>query len=117
MPNKNQVVSSSDRAVRVSDDAWNILFRFPGIPHEAKEKLQAEQGSSSSQVFRDPLQSRLEEILVDVDVATHSGMKFISVLMLLDEMLMRYHQQLPGGETVTRSKAGQLLLLLSYWLD
>ncbi|XP_071819301.1 uncharacterized protein [Apostichopus japonicus] len=85
----------ADRAVRVPDEAWKDLFRCPTIPQEAKERLKAEQGASSTHVFKTPDQRKLEELLVEVDMAALSGMKFASVLMLSAEVLMRHHQQLP----------------------
>lgn len=73
--------AKADKAVRFPDDAWRALFKCPTIPHEAKEKLKAEQGASSSHVFRAPARRKLEELLVDVDMAAWSGMKFAFVLM------------------------------------
>ncbi|XP_071846182.1 uncharacterized protein [Apostichopus japonicus] len=103
----------ADRAVRVPDEAWKDLFRCPTIPQEAKERLKAEQGASSTHVFKTPDQRKLEELLVEVDMAARSGMKFASVLMLSAEVLMRHHQQLPEDSSqVSRDEAGQLLLLL-----
>ncbi|XP_071852375.1 uncharacterized protein [Apostichopus japonicus] len=103
----------ADRAVRVPDEAWRDLFKCPTIPQEAKERLKAEQGASSTHVFKTPAQRKLEELLVEVDMAARSGMKFASVLMLSAEVLMRHHQQLPEDSSqVSRDEAGQLLLLL-----
>ncbi|PIK33853.1 hypothetical protein BSL78_29324 [Apostichopus japonicus] len=103
----------ADRAVRVPDEAWRALFKCPTIPQEAKERLKAEHGASSSQTFKTPDQRKLEELLVEVDTAARSGMKFASVLMLSAEVLMRHHQQLPEDDSqVSRDEAGQLLLLL-----
>ncbi|PIK41929.1 putative tyrosine-protein kinase [Apostichopus japonicus] len=105
--------AKAERAIRVPDEAWKTLFKCPTIPQEAREKLRSEQGSSSSHIFKNPSQKKLEELLVDVDLAARSGMKFTSVLMLTAEVLMRYHQQLPQDDTyVSRNEAGQLLLLL-----
>ncbi|XP_071822331.1 uncharacterized protein [Apostichopus japonicus] len=104
--------AKAERAIRVPDEAWKTLFKCPTIPQEAREKLRSEQGSSSSHIFKNPSQKKLEELLVDVDLAARSGMKFTSVLMLT-VVLMRYHQQLPQDDTyVSRNEAGQLLLLL-----
>ncbi|PIK35744.1 hypothetical protein BSL78_27440 [Apostichopus japonicus] len=86
---------------------------MPNHPQEAKERLKAEQGASSTHVFKTPDQRKLEELLVEVDMAARSGMKFASVLMLSAEVLMRHHQQLPEDSSqVSRDEAGQLLLLL-----
>ncbi|PIK51772.1 hypothetical protein BSL78_11362 [Apostichopus japonicus] len=105
--------AKADRAVRAPDEAWRALFKCPTIPQEAKERLKAEQGASSSNVFRTPAQRKLEELLVEVDTAARSGMKFASVLMLSAEVLMRHHQQLPEDDSqVFRDEAGHLLLLL-----
>ncbi|PIK49003.1 hypothetical protein BSL78_14109 [Apostichopus japonicus] len=56
--------AKAERAVRVPQVAWKELFKCPSIPQEAKEKLRADQGpssSSSSQVFKHEDQRKLED--------------------------------------------------------
>ncbi|PIK49492.1 hypothetical protein BSL78_13640 [Apostichopus japonicus] len=109
--------AKAERAVRVPEEVWKELFKCPSIPQEAKEKLRADQGASSSSsahIFKHQDQRKLDDLLVDFDTAARAGMKFTSVLMLTAEVLMRYHQQLPQDEgQVTRPETGQLLLMLS----
>ncbi|PIK35914.1 hypothetical protein BSL78_27254 [Apostichopus japonicus] len=68
------------------------------LPSPNKERLKSEQGAILH-TFRTPAQRWLEELLVDVDSAVRSGMKFASVLMLSAEVLMRHHQQLPEADS------------------
>ena len=105
--------SAEDKAIRVDNDTWESLFRTPSVPQEAKEKARADQGLSSG-LFRDEARKKLEESLFDIDQACRAGMKFSSVIMLIAEILMRAHQQLPEDETlqVSRKEVGLLLLLL-----
>ena len=100
-----------DRVIRVADQDWQELFRAPLIPQEARERLRVEQGTTSG-TFKDPSQRKMDDVLTELDTAARVGMKYGSIFMLLGELLMRAHQQLPGDERqISRKEIGQLLLL------
>lgn len=104
--------ASQEQAIKLEDEAWGKLFRPPKMPQEAKEKARADQGATSG-LFRDPVRRRLEDVMFEIDQASRASMKFASVILLVAEILMRAHQQLPRDPTqVSRRETGQLLLLL-----
>ena len=102
-----------DRVLRVADQDWKGLFSVPMIPQEARERLRVEQGTTSG-TFKDANQRRREDVLWDMDLAARSGMKYASIFMLMAELLMRAHQQVPDDDDqISRKEIGQLLLL--FW--
>ena len=104
--------AQQDRAVRVPDQIWESLFRTPSVSQEAKQKARVSQGISSG-LFNDPVRRTFEEELSSIDAAARSGLKFSSVFLLIAELLMHYHQQLPEDPNqVSRKEASQLLLLI-----
>ena len=104
---------TEQRSIHVQREVWEALFKTPMIPQEACDKTKTDQGSSGSTIFRDSLKRKLEEELTAIDNASYSGLKFALVFMLIGELLMRFHQQLPDDpDQVSRKEASHLMLLL-----
>lgn len=95
---------------RVDDNAWKELFSSQSIPEEAKKKLRTA-GVMFNGKYSNKSIEKMDRALYDVDVASRTGLKFASSLLLFAEVLHKSYQQADSAG-VSRKNTGSLVTLL-----
>lgn len=63
-----------------------------------------------SGTFRDPQGKKIEELFVEPDLASRTGMTFVSDFILAADVLLGHHQQLPEEEDFIPNSVGLLVV-------
>ena len=100
------------KTFKVEETDWKALLKVPDLPDQAKEKL-VSGGAVHPQTgkYLDKASAKWEKTLKEVDLASRTGLRFSSSLLLMAEIVSRSFQQADAGG-VSRKDCSAVIALL-----